>query len=78
MRTVNRSPITFCPEDAMFLARALKELAAAQKTDTDRTLAIQRETAKSAANKAEEAMKSRGMSGETVDFIKNAVLGVAA
>ena len=71
-------PVTFAPEDAAFLARALKDLAAAQKTDTDRTLAVKRETAKSAANKAEEAMKSRGMSGETVDFIKNAVLGVAS
>ncbi len=71
-------PVTFTPEDAKFLAQALAQLASAQKTDTDRTLAVQREATKSAANKAEEAMKSRGMSGEVVDFIKNAVLGVAS
>ena len=71
-------PVTFAPEDAAFLARALKDLASAEKTSTDRMLAVQRETAKSAANKAEEAMKSRGFSGETVEFIKNQVLGVAS
>ena len=59
-------PVTFDPENAMFLARALKELSSAEKTNTDRALAVQRETAKTAANKAEEAMKSRGMSRETI------------
>lgn len=71
-------PVTFTPEDAKFLAQALNQLAGAAKTDTARIIAVQRETAKSAANKAEEAMKSRGFSGETVDFIKNQVLGVAS
>lgn len=71
-------PVTFDPQEVSFLAKALKDLSGAEKTNTDRIIAVQRETAKTAANKAEEAMKSRGMSGETIDFIKNAVLGVAS
>jgi arginine repressor len=70
-------PITFSPEDAMFLASALQKLASAQKTDTDRNLTLQREMAKQAASRAEDAMKARGMSAETIDAIKHAVLGVA-
>lgn len=70
-------PVTFSPEDAKFLAQALAQLASAQKTDTDRQLKLRAEIAKAAAGKAEEAMKARGMSADTIDAIKHAVLGVA-
>ena len=71
-------PVTFGPQEVMFLSKALKELSGAEKTNSDRIIAVQRETAKTAASKAEEAMKSRGMSRETIDFIRDAVLGVAS
>lgn len=70
-------PVTFSPEDAMFLGRTLQSLASAQKTDSDRQLIVRRETAKLAANKAEEVGKARGISAETMAAIVHAVLGVA-
>lgn len=67
---------TLDPENLSFLARAIGEVARAQKTDTDRTFKIQQETAKSAASRAEEVAKARGISADTVDAIRRAVLGV--
>lgn len=68
-------PIVFSPEDAMFLARSLQSLASAQKTDTERFLKIEEKTRKEAAAKATAAAKAKGLTGETVDFIRKAVLG---
>lgn len=73
-----QQPVVFNPQEAMFLSKALQQLAAAEKTDSDRQLKLRAEVAKSAAAKAEEAMKARGMSADTIEAIKHAVLGVAA
>lgn len=64
-------------EGLMFFASTIQKLVSAQKTDADRILKIRQETAKSAAAQAEKAMKSRGMSQDTIDFIRKAVLGAA-
>jgi hypothetical protein len=75
-------PVTFCPEDAMFLARALKELAGAQKTDSDRTLIMRREALKQAQAEAAAAVdkvakREGGLTKETVAAIKAEILGIA-
>lgn len=64
-------------EGLMFLTSSVQKLVSAQKTDADRILRIRQETAKTAAAQAEKAMKSRGMSQDTIDFIRKAVLGAA-
>jgi len=66
------------PEDLHFLARSVKDLASAQKTDADRILRIRQETAKTAAAAAEKVAKAQGLSADTVKAITHAVLGVAA
>lgn len=69
--------VTFSPEDTMFLARSLQSLATAQKTDTDRLLKVRVEAAKDAAKAAETVGKAKGLTKETMDAIKHAVLGIA-
>lgn len=63
-------------EQLMFLTSAVQKLGAAQKTDTDRRLKIEQETLKKAAAKVEAVGKQRGMTADTVEAIKHAVLGV--
>ncbi|MFN3513446.1 MAG: phage protein Gp27 family protein [Phenylobacterium sp.] len=65
------------PENLMFFARSLQSVASAQKTDADRVMKIQQEARKTAAAQAEKVMKSRGMSADTIDVIRKAVLGTA-
>lgn len=62
-------------EELMFLTSSIQKLTSAQATDQARIAKIRAEEAKSAAARAEKAMKSKGMSAETVDFIRRAVLG---
>ena len=69
--------VTFTPEDTMFLARSLHSLATAQKTDTDRLLKVRVEVAKEAAKAVETVGKAKGLTKETMDAIKHAVLGIA-
>ncbi|WEK38669.1 MAG: DUF3486 family protein [Candidatus Brevundimonas colombiensis] len=69
--------VTFTPEDTMFLARSLQSLATAQKTDTDRLLKVRVEVAKEAAKAVETVGKAKGLTKETMDAIKHAVLGIA-
>lgn len=71
-------PITFDPEDTMFLASALQKLAGARKTETDRVLKVRIEATKRAADRAGEAAKAQGLSPDTVKFITRAVLGAEA
>lgn len=66
------------PENLHFLARSIKDIASAQKSDTDRALMIRREFAKTAAAEVEKVGKARGITADTVEAIKNAVLGVAS
>jgi hypothetical protein len=71
-------PITFGPEDVMFLTRSLQALAGARKTNADMVLKTREAATKEAAKKAGAAAKSAGLSKETVQFITNAVLGAEA
>ncbi|MFN3582603.1 DUF3486 family protein [Phenylobacterium sp.] len=64
-------------EELMFLTSSVQKLVSAQKTDQDRIAKIRAETAKSAAAAAETAMKNRGMSADTIQAIRQAVLGAA-
>lgn len=68
-------PVTFGPEDAMFLGRTLQSLASARKTNTDVILKAREAAKKEAATKASAAATAKGLSAETVDFIRKAVLG---
>lgn len=69
-------PVTFGPEDVMFLSRSLQSLASTRKTNADMVLKVREATTKEAAKKAGEAAKSKGLGKETVEFIMNSVLGV--
>jgi hypothetical protein len=62
-------------EGLMLFAKSLQAVAGAQKTDADRALKIEQETRKNAVKDVEAAAKSRGMSNETIDWIRDAVLG---
>lgn len=62
-------------EGLMLFAKSLQAVAGAQKTDTDRALKIEQETRKNAVKDVEAAAKTRGMSGDTIDWIREAVLG---
>lgn len=75
--TGEAGPVTFDPEETMFLARSLQSLASAQKIDTDRLLKVRVETAKEAAKAVETVGKAKGLTKETMDAIKHAVLGIA-
>lgn len=77
--TGEAAPIVLSPEDAMFVARAVQSLASASKTTEDR---IEKRIEKARAeerNKAAEnaatAARSKGLSKETVEAIRFAVLG---
>jgi len=69
-------PVMLDPKGVKFLAGALKDLASAQKVDADRTIKLREEFAKEAVAKVESVGKARGMSADTVEAIKHAVLGV--
>lgn len=73
--TGEAKPVTFDPEQAMFLSRALQSLASAEKTNSDRIIKAREVATKEAAKKAVDAAKSRGLTGDTVDAIRRAVLG---
>ena len=67
--------VTFDPEQAMFLARAMQSLASAEKTNSDRIVKARELATVEAAKKAVGAAKAKGISADTVDFIRKAVLG---
>ena len=71
-------PVTFCPEDARFLADALAKLASAEKTNADRTLKLKAEAAKEAAAAVERVARREGggLTRDTVDAIKREILGI--
>ena len=69
--------VAFDAEETMFLARSLQSLASAQKIDTDRLLKVRVEVAKEAAKAVETVGKAKGLTKETMDAIKHAVLGIA-
>lgn len=67
--------VTFDPEQAMFLARAMQSLASAEKTNSDRIVKAREIATAEAAKRAVTAAKAKGLTGETVDFIRQFVLG---
>ncbi|KAB7624335.1 phage protein Gp27 family protein [Alkalilimnicola sp. S0819] len=65
------------PQDIMFLAKAIKDLAGADKTATDMRLRVRREVAAEAASVAEKTLTGQGMSRDSIDTIKREILGIA-
>jgi hypothetical protein len=63
--------------ELMFIAKAIKELAQADKLSADREINIRREFAKKAAEAIENSEAVSGMTRKTVDAIKREILGLA-
>ena len=81
--------VTFLPAEVMQLARAVKDLTSARKTNVDMTLKLKeaadkaaekatRQARQKAAEDAAEAAKEAGLSAGTVRDIKARILGVKA
>ena len=66
------------PADVMLLARAIKDLAAADKASTEREFKIRDRVLQEAAREAGEAVKGAGLSQERVDELKSRILGLKA
>lgn len=64
------------PGDIMFLAKAMKELASADKISTDRELKIRQEVAKKAADKAEDVGRQMGLTADQSAGLKKELLGI--
>ncbi|MBS0332836.1 MAG: DUF3486 family protein [Proteobacteria bacterium] len=71
------NPVTLSAGEAKELALAVQRLVASQRMDTERQLKLRKAVAESAASKAEEAAKARGMSADTILAIRQAILGAA-
>ena len=63
--------------ELMFIAKAIKELASADKLSADRQLKIRQEVAKQAAAVVDKATEKRGLTKETRDEIRREILGIA-
>ncbi len=64
------------PQDMMFLARTLKDLAGADKLTAERILTIRQESIREAADKAATVAKAKGLSAATVAELRKEILGV--
>lgn len=64
------------PQDLMFLGKALKDLASADKLTADRILVVRREATKEAAAVAAKEARGAGLSDEAADMIRKKILGV--
>lgn len=62
--------------EVMLLAKAMKDLAAADVLTTQRILKIREEVAKRAATEAVKSAKSQGLSDEAAEIIRQKILGV--
>lgn len=73
-------PISLGPEDAMFLARSLRDLANASKTDTEHVLKIreaaEREAKAAAVKAVEKVAREAGLSAETLQRCRAEILGI--
>lgn len=70
-------PLTLDPESVMFLARTLKDLASAQKSEADHVLKIRQEAKKEAEAAVDRVAKKGGLSAQTVADLKAEFLGIA-
>ncbi|MEO6359333.1 MAG: phage protein Gp27 family protein, partial [Sphingomicrobium sp.] len=68
-------PVILDAEQTMFMARSLQALAGARKTNRDMILKERKAATEEAAKRSVDAAKSQGLSGDTVEFIRKAVLG---
>jgi hypothetical protein len=59
-----------------FLARAIKDLASADKISADRELQIRKDVVKQAAQVAGDTAKKKGITPETADTIRREILGI--
>lgn len=66
------------PNEIMLLARAIKDLASADKTSTDRELRVRREVAQKAAEQAVSAARKGGLSADQAEDIRREILRIAA
>lgn len=64
------------PNEVMLLARAIKDLASADKLTAERILRVRREVADKAAVEAVKEAKRAGLSDEAAEAIKRKILGV--
>lgn len=64
------------PDEIMLLARAIKDLAAADKVAAERELRIRKEVAKQAADTAAKVARSEGLSDDTIQIIRQRILGI--
>jgi polyhydroxyalkanoate synthesis regulator phasin len=64
--------------EVMLLARAIKDLASADKLSADREIRIRREIAKKVEDVVDETAKAQGMSEDQARFWREKVLGVVA
>jgi len=69
-------PVVLDAKQVRAMAGALKDLEIAQRSATERTLKLRTEFAKEAAAKVDSVGKARGLTAETVEALKHAVLGV--
>lgn len=65
------------PQDLMFLGKALKDLASAEKLTAERILKVRQEAAKDAAAVAVKEAKGAGLSDDAAELIRRKILGVA-
>lgn len=65
------------PMDIMFIAKAIKEVASADKISADRIFRIRQEVKKEAVKAVEKVAKKGGISKETVEQARREILGIA-
>lgn len=65
------------PQEIMLLAKAIKDLASADKLTTERILKARQDATKEAAEAATAVAKSKGLSADTVAELRREILGVA-
>ncbi len=75
--TGQAKPVQIDPKTAGVLAGVLRDVAAAQKTDSDRMAKEREQYAKEAAKAVQKVAKAKGLTQETADEIAFAVLGIA-
>lgn len=65
------------PQEIMLLAKAIKDLASADKLTTERILKARQDATKAAADAAVVVAKAKGLSADTVAELRREILGVA-
>lgn len=65
------------PMDMMLLAKALKDMAGADKLTAERILKVRQDAAREAAEKVSAIGKAKGLSADTVAELRREILGVA-